>query len=437
MNLRSLLTITLFFLAALPACASEWHQVSLAARPFYIVENHGDLWISGADELIANSTDGGKTWSTRHSAKSGGILLTLGFANERFGYAAGTGGQILITKDGGTTWATLQAPAQLVYDLSFSDERHGILHAARSIYTTADGGATWTPVKIDFENDDLRKFVYVARVLALDAEHMAIVLGEGDAPYHHQIFLVTKDGGTNWKTVDVPSTGLQRLSKHDGQYWFLGFEVIEKDKPGGGYSVPLVMRSVDGEEWTHLPRWSEKGFSTCTAQGCLYWDGAAVELPPGNPVSYWTFPAEKAVTAKWAVAKGGICAIATDLKCAPVVTTQTMPSYTDNSSSIAPTHFPPALNAPPAQGLQCISCEFERMMVTQKFQGPAEVELKLHIAPNGLVEKVEILHSTAAEIADRVVASARNWIFVPYTKEGVPHSVVTNVTLRVMAIKSH
>jgi hypothetical protein len=34
-------------------------------------------------------------------------------------------------------------------------------------------------------------------------------------------------------------------------------EVIEKDKPGGGYGVPLVMHSPDAEKWMHLPRWSK------------------------------------------------------------------------------------------------------------------------------------------------------------------------------------
>jgi hypothetical protein len=418
------------------ASASEWRTIELAARPMNIYENNGALWVCGADELTANSTDGGKTWSVLHSVKNGGVLLTVGFANERFGYAAGTIGALLITNDGGKTWDRMRVPAQVIYEASFSDEKNGLIHTPRAIYTTSDGGATWAALEIGWGSDDLKGFSHVSTILALDAKHRIIVLSEGNAAYYHQKFLVTKDGGLNWKVADVPGTGLTRLTKQGGEYWFAGMEVIEKDKPGGGYGVPLLMYSVDGEEWTHLPRWSQKEFSVCNVQGCLYWDGAEVELPPANPVHYWTFPAEKVVTAKWAVAKESICTVAMSLKCASVTTTQTMPPYVESSSPVAKPLFPPPLGAPPSQGVQCISCDVERVIVTRDYQGVAEIDLKLHIAQNGLVEEAEVVHATKPEIGERMAATARTWIFVPYEKDGVLHPAVTNVKLRVQAIKS-
>jgi hypothetical protein len=84
-----------------PSLASEWRTVELPTRPQNIIENNGILWVCGAEELIAASDDAGKTWTAKHSAKNGGLLLSLGFANGQFGYAAGTGGAVLITKDGG------------------------------------------------------------------------------------------------------------------------------------------------------------------------------------------------------------------------------------------------------------------------------------------------------------------------------------------------
>jgi hypothetical protein len=401
-----------------------------------IVQNKGVFWACGAEELIASSVDGGKTWGVQHSARGGGILLNIGFASDLFGYAAGTGGTLLFTNDGGKTWDRMKTPAQVIYQVSFSDEKHGLIQTTRAIYTTSDGGATWGAVKIDFGSDDLKKFSHVSTIVALDAKHMAIVLSEGNAAYYHQKFLLTKDSGLSWKVIDIPSTGLTQLTKHGGEYWFAGMEVIEKDKPGGGYGVPLLMHSSDGEEWTHLPRWSQKEFSECNTQGCLYWDGAGVELPPANPVQYWTFPPEKVITAKWAVAMESICSIATNLKCASVATTQTMPPYVESSSPITGMSFPPALNAPPSQGIQCISCDVERVIVTHDYQGVAEIELKLHIASNGLVEEAEVVHATKPEIGERMAATARTWIFIPYEKDGVVHPTVTKVKLRVQAIKS-
>jgi photosystem II stability/assembly factor-like uncharacterized protein len=228
-----------------------------------ITENAGILWVCGADELIANSTDGGKTWTSTHSKKGGGILLTMGFASDQFGYAAGTSGAVLFTKDGGATWDRTKAPAQVIYGISFSDEKHGVVHTPQTIYTTSDGGTTWTPVKLDFGTDMLKGFSHVLTILALDSDRMAIVLSQGNAAYYPQKILITKDGGLNWKAVAIPSTGLTSLTAHGGEYWFAGMEVIGKEKPGGGYGVPLLMHSPDGETWTHLPRWSEKEFSVC------------------------------------------------------------------------------------------------------------------------------------------------------------------------------
>jgi photosystem II stability/assembly factor-like uncharacterized protein len=441
MKLSSLKTYwllaALFLLdGSLSAAASEWRAIELASRPINIVEDNGVFWACGAEELIANSTDGGKTWSVQHFVKGGGILLNVGFANEHFGYAAGTSGALVFTYDGGKTWVRMRAPEQVIYQVSFSDDKHGLMHTPRTIYATSDGGATWAPVKIDLGSDDFKKFSHVSTILALDLKHMAIVLSGGNAAYYRQILLITKDGGLSWKVVDIPSSGLTQLTKHGGEYWFAGMEVIEKDKPGGGYGVPLLMHSADGEDWTHLPRWSQKEFSVCNVQGCLYWDGAGVEFPPASPVNYWTFAAEKEVTAKWAVAKGAICSVAVNLRCAAVNTTQTMPPYTESSSPIKHPLFPPALDAPPSQGVQCISCDIEKVIVTQDYKGVAEVELKLHITQNGLTQDVEVVHATTPEIGERMAATARSWIFVPYEKDGVVHPTVTSVKLRVQAIKS-
>jgi Photosynthesis system II assembly factor YCF48 len=430
------LILVVLVLRCAPSFASEWRTVSLPARALNIMENNGSIWVCGADELIAVSADGGKTWTTKHTVKNGRLLLSLGFADKQFGYAAGTGSTILITNDGGDTWNPINVPSQTVYQASFSDQKHGIIQTPRTIYTTIDGGANWNPVQIDLSSEQLKGFNYVLTVLAADGNHMAIVLSEGNSSANAYKLLLTKDGGSTWNVSDIPSTGLNRLVAHDREYWFAGMEVIEKDKPGGGYGVPLVMHSPDGEKWTHLTRWSKHEFSECNSQGCLYWDGAGVQLPPATPPKFWSFAPEKAVTAKWAIADGSICSVGSDLRCTSVTETQTMPPYLDTSSPIPPPNAAPPLDAPTAQGLQCLTCDFERIMVTPDYQGVAEVELKLHIGQNGLVEQAEIVRATNPGVGERLATSARNWIFLPFVKDGVVHPAITNVKLRVQAIKS-
>lgn len=428
--------VSLLLFVSQRASASDWRTVSLPARPLNIISSDNVLWACGADELIANSADGGKTWNVRHRVSGGALFLTIGGTAERFLYAAGTGGVLFFTKDGGTTWIRVTAPASVVYAASFSDDQHGLVQTPHAIYRTSDGGAAWSAVNIDFSAGDFKGFPYVRTLTALDGKHMIIVMSEGNADYYGGKLLITKDGGATWKPVDIPSTGVASLSTYGGEYWAAGVEVIEKNKPGGGYGVPVVLHSADGEAWTHIVKWAPVEFSACNAQTCLFGDGAGADFRAPSPRKYWTFPAEKAVTGKWAVADGGICSVGEELRCAAVTPAGAIPK--DIGDSPIPTVLaPPPLNAPANQGLQCIACGVERIVVTQDFQGVAEVEMKVHVAENGLVDNVEVVHATRAEIGTRLASQVRNWIFIPYEKDGVVHPVGTTIKLRVQAIKSN
>lgn len=421
--------------------ASGWSTAALPARPLNLTANRDVLWVCGADELIANSTDGGKTWNIRHLEKGGAVFLTIGVVGEKSVYAAGTGGVLLFTNDGGTAWTRLHVPAQVVYNASFSDIQHGLIQTPHAIYWTASSGATWNSVKIDLASPELEgppAYSFVRGVVALDANHMAIVMSEGNAPYYDYRLLITEDGGTTWKPIEISHTGLGSLTAYDGEYWAAGNEVIDR-KNHGGHAVPLVMHSTDGEKWTHLTKWAPKEFSLCNSETCLFDNGAGADFRSSSPQSYWAFhydPSERPVTAKWAIADNYICSVGIDLKCGPVTETPALPANLSNPLIIPPLLTPPPLNARATNGLQCIECGFEQIMVTQDYRGAAEVELRLFIGQNGLVSNAEVLHATKPEIGDRLSSEARNWIFVPYEQAGMLSPVVTNVKLRVQVVRS-
>ena len=419
--------------------ASDWRTIALPARLFSITAKHDVMWVCGADELVADSTDSGKTWNVQHLVKGGAVFLTVGVVGERFAFAAGTGGALLFTKDAGKTWTRVIVPSQVVYKASFSDDQHGLIQTPHAIYWTSNGGATWNPVKINLASTELKgppPYSFVREVVALDANHMAIVMSQGNAAYYAYKLLLTEDGGATWKPVDISHTGLDSLTAYNNEYWAAGNEVIDRDNHGG-HAVPLVMHSANGEDWTHMTKWAPKEFSACNSQTCLFDNGAGADFRSSSPRSYWTFPSEKVVTAKWAVAGGGICSVGTELKCAAITETPAIPADKENPSPIPVLLAPPPLDAPAVHGLQCIACDFERIMVTQDYRGVAEVELKVHVGQNGLVNDVEVVHATKSEIGDRIVAEARNWIFVPYEQDGVVHPVVTTFKLRVQVIKNN
>jgi hypothetical protein len=82
----------------------NWRAPSVPFRVLAVTSNGALLWASGTDEAIAVSPDAGAHWQLKHQTQDGNLLLKIQFANDRFGYAAGTGGLILTTENGGESW---------------------------------------------------------------------------------------------------------------------------------------------------------------------------------------------------------------------------------------------------------------------------------------------------------------------------------------------
>ena len=72
---------------------------------------HG--WAVGHDEIILNTSDGGKTWTRSHYApESQQPLLDVWFADSLRGITIGAYGTFLTTADGGKTWASRKFESQ-------------------------------------------------------------------------------------------------------------------------------------------------------------------------------------------------------------------------------------------------------------------------------------------------------------------------------------
>jgi hypothetical protein len=434
---RTLLASSLLILVFSALAASEpqsWRTIQLRHPALDVASSASSLWVCGADEMIAKSSDRGQTWEIKHETPSGSVLLSMGFANDQLGYATGTNGLLLVTPDGGTDWKPIKVGNDPIYHAAFADEKHGLIHTAATVEFTNDGGATWTPIPTLQSDPELQKFKYVLSLAALDTDHMAVLLKEGPAQYYDQRIVATQDGGKTFKTINIPDVGLIELTTHAGEYWAFGHEVIEKEKKGGGYGVALAMHSSDAEKWEHSPR-PEREFDNCTSDGCLMWDGVGAN-PFAPKTTYWTYPSGKVITPKWAMTGDSLCTISGHLSCTTVARTETLPSRPDDSA-VPPMMTPPALGAPKPSGLVCISCPYEHVIVSDKPSGIAVIELKLLVATDGTVSTVDVSKAPTPEIGARFALAARSWVFEPLTKDGVPAQVRTVTTLSIHVIKPH
>jgi|SRR6185437_9586837 len=261
---------------------------------------------------------------------------------------------------------------------------------------------------------------------------MAILLKEGPAAYYDQRIIVTTDGGKNWKTENIEHVGLRTLLARNKEYWALGIEVIDTNNHGG-HAVSLAMHSSDAENWVKQPR-PAKEIETCTSGGCLLWDGAGVNPFVPEP-SYWTFPPIKPMSDRWAATNSTICIIVGELQCTAASPSSTVPAY-NNDTPIPAVITPPALGASIPNGLHCLLCPAERIIVDQKYSGIAEIDLDLIVATNGTVSQVKVLSAPTPDIGARFTTATESWVFEPYVENGTPVQVHTTIKLKTQVIKS-
>jgi photosystem II stability/assembly factor-like uncharacterized protein len=125
-------------------------------------------WLVGAGSTLLQTTDGGVTWregqvvsvpagfssapsprptqaQTVQTQAASLRLNAVSFADARHGWAVGARGAVLVTSDGGRTWAAQASGTESdLFDVKFFDAREGwAVGGDGAAIHTADGGATW------------------------------------------------------------------------------------------------------------------------------------------------------------------------------------------------------------------------------------------------------------------------------------------------------
>lgn len=408
------------------AQAQPWRTADLGFSPQALVAHNGAMWAAGAQESIAVSMDGGRHWALRHNNPKGALLLVFGFVDAKFGYAAGTGGTVLFTRDGGDTWIAQKVMDQTILQAAFGDPEHGITRTRSALQATVDGGKSWQPIRPANDPDWEKKFPYTIDLAALDKDHLAVRVSEGE--FGDGEYLYTTDGGKTWNANYIPNVGIHDLIVADGAYYSIGHEVLGKDKPGGGYGVATSFRSRDGAQWEHVPlaNGACKGEQCggCTAQGCFASPTTVVDLENGKS---WVaaIPQHEKLSDQWAFADGTLCLLSEGaLQCAATEPLHSFDMETRTPITWASLSFP-RLGLPerPTSGPQCIRCQFPPALVTKEgSSGPAEVQIGFTIEASGQADKIAISGNLPKDVVSQLRAAVSNWLFEPIVENGQPVS---------------
>src|SRR5262249_46193413 len=152
----------------------------------------------------------GSTW-TRQQSGTMAWLRAVYFLDQNRGWAAGSGGTLLETKDSGQTWKNVFAfTKDTLHDVYFANENVGWLVAERDVFKlktnddprsyllkTEDGGANWQHVFMSGSDANAR----LLRAVFADSQR-GWVFGESG------VVFATRDGGAHWFPQVCPTKHL-------------------------------------------------------------------------------------------------------------------------------------------------------------------------------------------------------------------------------------
>ena len=186
-------------------------------------------WLCGFQGVLLASSDGGRTWSKQTTGTTQ-TLETVYFLDQNHGWSVGWAGTILLTTDGGKNWKHVQTDAAnwSLTSVQFKDPQNGwMVGFAGEILNSHDGGLTWqaqtSPVK-----------GWLTSILFDRSNRLWVTYDDG--------FLVSEDGGANWKQVPVEGQFfLSKLIAVDQSLWAMGQSALLKQTGGKWARIPSLV----------------------------------------------------------------------------------------------------------------------------------------------------------------------------------------------------
>lgn len=168
-------------------------------------------------------------------------LRGLAAVSERVAWAAGTGGTVLRTVDGGRSWQRVDPPGTQdvqFRDIEAFDSRHAVALTIGEgeqsrVYATDDGGRTWSET---FRNDDPRAFYDC--LAFTDRRHGLALSDPVDGRFR---ILATADGGRSWRVL--PTAGMPAALPGEFAFAASGTCLVTADRPGRAHG------RTEGRAW--------------------------------------------------------------------------------------------------------------------------------------------------------------------------------------------
>lgn len=302
--------------------------------PSFITATRG--WAVIGNRLLSTN-DGGQRWSVFSPAEwTSSLPEALSFGDPTHGWAVGNG-FVLATTDGGMHWSAQTGSLRQNDNwvgVQALDAQHVVaIGSAGAVIMSSDGGLTWA-------EPETPAGCTLAALRFVDGRHGWAV---GAASNGHGLVLASADGGASWVTQDIPAAGeLSAVCFSDASHgWAAGSEGVLRTADGGaswskagsplGSNTPLPQRaSLAFVSLTHGFFGVESAEGSClweTTDGGSTWNANTLSEAPAGISDF-------AVLGDSTVLAAGLTLPADDLSCGSIWTCNT--SADSSSSGVGP-----------------------------------------------------------------------------------------------------
>jgi photosystem II stability/assembly factor-like uncharacterized protein len=224
------------------------------------------VWAAGRGGVVTRTTDGGSTWRADSIPGAAGLFLVAVRAlDERRAWALGTAfsgpsaARIYFTEDGGRHWRLQyeNTTTGVFFDgMAFWDSRHGIafgdpIDGTFFVITTDDGGAHWTRIPADRLPRTLTgEAAFAASGTAITVRGSREVWIASGGGARARVFH-SRDRGATWAVFDTPlsggtAKGLFGIAFEKSEY---GVAVGGDYQQGDASTENLLLSDDGGRSW--------------------------------------------------------------------------------------------------------------------------------------------------------------------------------------------
>jgi len=149
-------------------------------------------------------------WSALKSSATGDLVAVYFTSSDR-GFIAGDNGYIAQTNDGGKTWSKQVINTEEdINEIYFRNDKNGYVVAGKKLFLTDDGGRSWREIRIynpkDFKNTtpEFLSVRFADKKRGLIIGSLIKKVGDEDEIVD-SLVMRTDDGGETWTRIIVPS----------------------------------------------------------------------------------------------------------------------------------------------------------------------------------------------------------------------------------------